>query len=420
MNDTLRHLLIFIVIISTGTVLIFYDQTLLFIMALEAMIGFLFLVLFSPGFGAELKSSVQDLHKISFIRRYKNNKPSFKMAEPKKIPAKKQEPLFVKEKDTGFNLDLHSFISSVKALGKSLSTRKKGDKKKSSEIDRLPDTTVSKNGDVSALALAGELSDDAGMPGKGTGGGQGTKSASPQSVEDPFLSLSSDELESGLLDAYDEEEREKTPIEPEIPVPSPDSQPIMDATSGLTIGEADIPTPPQDVSIEHQDSLNTTEPDLEEFDDLEGSDAIDQNLGELEDIGTGDLEPEEEVANNVPETGTPATPPPLESLDQAPETNETPVQPGPAGSPTFAVPAPDQRPAEQSDMTIFTTPTSADDEMVKSLASETKTAKKSKDASLLRELKDFNAPAKDIEGELNEIFSEMNTAEKKNSKVKPS
>ena len=71
-------------------------------------------------------------------------------------------------------------------------------------------------------------------------------------------------------------------------------------------------------------------------------------------------------------------------------------------------------------MAIFTAPVSAEDEMVRSLASDAKTTKKAKDASLLRDLRDFNAPATDIEGELNEIFSELNASADKKTKTKPS
>ena len=69
MNDTLRHLLILIIILGTGIPLIILDLPLLYILVLEAVIGFLLLVLLSPGFGAELKESVSDLLKISFIRK---------------------------------------------------------------------------------------------------------------------------------------------------------------------------------------------------------------------------------------------------------------------------------------------------------------------------------------------------------------
>jgi cell division protein FtsB len=71
-------------------------------------------------------------------------------------------------------------------------------------------------------------------------------------------------------------------------------------------------------------------------------------------------------------------------------------------------------------MTVFTAPVSADDRIISSLADALKTTKKVKDISLLRELKDFSAPAKDIEKELSDLYQGLDMISERKNKIKPS
>ncbi len=417
MNDTIRRLLIFIIILGTGTALIIFDLPLLFILVLESFIGFLLLVLLSPGFGAEIRRTTFDLLKISFIRKDNGKKTLFKIPVPKKTAPKKPEPLFVIEEEKVIPSPKSPRGSSFWALFDRFTLRKPAGTKKPVTPARLPDTTAGKNGDISALALAGELDGDAGT-------GRGARGKAPLPVEDPFLSLSSDELETGFLDNFDTAELEtKTVPAPESTAPLPDSPPIMDATSGLTIGEADIPLPPQEIPAGPAEGGEATGPEPEEYYGLEGSDIIDKDFGEFEDAEITGMGPDETVSREGAGPGTTVQSPPLEPVEPEPETPEPAPAPA-AGSPALLSPAggalPGEPPAGQQDMAIFTAPVSAEDEMVRSLASDAKTTKKAKDSSLLRELKDFNAPATDIEGELNEIFSELNAAAEKKTKTKTS
>ena len=67
------------------------------------------------------------------------------------------------------------------------------------------------------------------------------------------------------------------------------------------------------------------------------------------------------------------------------------------------------------------TATGSDDDMLSSLASDIKHVTKEKDVSLLRELKDFKAPATDIEKELLEMSEQLNASKgaiKKNLSAK--
>jgi hypothetical protein len=61
----------------------------------------------------------------------------------------------------------------------------------------------------------------------------------------------------------------------------------------------------------------------------------------------------------------------------------------------------------------------SDADLLSSLASDVKAVKKDKDLSLLRELKDFKAPAVEIENELSEMYVRMNAIPKSGEKKPP-
>jgi len=61
----------------------------------------------------------------------------------------------------------------------------------------------------------------------------------------------------------------------------------------------------------------------------------------------------------------------------------------------------------------------SDEDLLSSIASDVKTIKKEKDVSLLRELKDFKAPADEIESELKDMFGRMSSIQKPKEKSSP-
>jgi hypothetical protein len=74
-----------------------------------------------------------------------------------------------------------------------------------------------------------------------------------------------------------------------------------------------------------------------------------------------------------------------------------------------------------SDMAKFSGGASASDEdMLSSLASDIKRVIKEKDVSLLRDLKDFKAPATDIENELTEMSDRLKASTGRKKKGVPS
>jgi hypothetical protein len=290
------------------------------------------------------------------------------------------------------------------------------------ESDKILPKTVSEKGNVSALAQAGELSPDSGIvEGAKPGGPGGTRAGSDlpaPSLDDPFLSLSRDELDSGFLDTGNEEDKTGTDIKPDTP--SPDAfPPYVPGSSGVIIGESDIPIPPQEVPLEGppdvQEPSPSDEPDLEEFDNSGALDTIDQNIDELDTLDLDSVELNDETWEEDTDTEDSPPPPPPEIKPLAPEAPGTAGPAAPPGSPP-RVPGMNQNAGDLTDMTVFTTPVSADDLLVSSLAADIKIAKKARDVSLLRELKDYKAPAKKIEEELSDLYAALSAASDKTVK----
>jgi len=75
---------------------------------------------------------------------------------------------------------------------------------------------------------------------------------------------------------------------------------------------------------------------------------------------------------------------------------------------------------DPGDMTAFTALVESDKDMLSSLVGDIKTARKTQNVSLLRELKDFQEPAKEIESELTEIYAALTTTVKRKKKTEPS
>jgi hypothetical protein len=77
---------------------------------------------------------------------------------------------------------------------------------------------------------------------------------------------------------------------------------------------------------------------------------------------------------------------------------------------------------DQTDMSSFAagTATGTDEDMPSSLASDIKQVKKEDDVSLLRELKDFKAPATEIEKDIMELSEQLTGLGKGEKKKIPS
>ena len=161
---------------------------------------------------------------------------------------------------------------------------------------------------------------------------------------------------------------------------------------------------------------------LDEFSGLEGSGSMDEEFGDLDNLNLDDVELDEEEGGTAMAAG-PVEAPPGEDV--------APAAPAPAESSaikTAWIPSDAPKDADlsedqigvQSDMASFAGGAGGTDEdLLSSIASDVKHVKKDKDVSLLRELKDFKAPAAEIENELGDMYRKMGAGPKRKDKTKP-
>jgi len=449
MKERIRRALIFVTIIGAGTFLILFDLPLLMILPLILLIAGVLLILSGAVTVGDLKALGASL------KRRGKTKPAADPAAPqaaspspagRDTPAKKRFPpnlgsLFRKKPKkstpakgatmsqkpavgTKKKISLHvsALLSSAKTLGTLVTSRKKPDPDKLKKIDNLLDAAVSEKAGASMRRSVGILDQVPPMPGAGAlsgGYGKNQPMQKPRD-DDPFLSLSNDELESGLLDELEDEGTPQpappqNPTETQAPVFTVE---VPEGGEGTPISEPDIPLPPQEISSSGEDMALENEPELEGLPVFEGLESVDDNLGELENLNLDsvnlDDEPEENPMVTRPPRPAPATaapvppaspvPPALSSIPAAPEQAPLFPPPAPAGS--------SKSQKEQAEIAAFAAGTGGDEDvdMLSSLAADIKSAKKEVDLSLLRDLKDFKAEGKTLETELSDIYATLNTA----------
>ena len=321
------------------------------------------------------------------------------------ITAKKTEknvPAKLKKKTGGIQYHLSLLASSIKSFGKIISERKKP-AKKPEEINKLLERTITeKVSRGSALDSAATIPSASGSNRDGAGG-----SLPPDGNEnDPFLSLSEEDFGTGLLDDLDEPE----------PAAGSQNTPITtDVDSGLSL--PDMPALPDETTADADAILraNADDDGSNELNGLDGGESVDETLGDLDNINLDDIDLGDDSGMQDP-------------LPQTPAPSAAGPGPGsgsliPATPITVAGGSESSADTDKTEMSSFAagTITGSDDDMLSSLASDIKQVKKEKDVSLLRELKDFKAPATDIEKELLEMSEHLNASKgamKKNLSTK--
>ena len=352
--------------------------------------------------------------KIGIIRRL--NEMKFFEKKPVQTPEQKKELLKSTVIKNGAVSHLRLFISSLGSLGTILKERSKHEKKVE-HINELLDKTVSEKVKGSALASAGNGVDTR-IPLPVSGGALGQQEQVKD--QDPFLSLSADEFDASLLDGLDDQD----------PLPSSSSLLGMSPTgptggSGLTINEPDIPTPSLDIGSVAGAILNDNADGLEEFKGLEGGELIDQDFGDLDNLNFDDVDLDVDLDVDIEEE-TPAATGSMPSLSAIP--GKVPLSDAAATVKTDWIPsdAPqgtntaENEISTHDEMASFAAGASgSDDDLLSSLASDVKHVKKEKNTSLLRDLKDFKAPADDIENELKDICQKIKAARSPEKKTVP-
>jgi hypothetical protein len=414
MKENIRRLVLFAAIVGTGSILIFVDIPLLYLLPLIIVIGFSLLVLLGSITVTDIKNAVSKLglknlrerpllKRLDSIKLFEKKKTSRKEATTKE--PEKNSPVKLKVKTDGIQYHLSLLASSIKSFGKILTERKKT-AKKPEEINKLLEKTITeKVNKGSALDSAATVPSVSGSNRGGAGGALLTENGSES---DPFLSLSDEDLGTGLLDGLDE---------PEPAAASENTQVSQDMDSGISLPDLDMPALPDETAADADAILRANADDngLNELNGLDGGEAVDETLGDLDSINLDDIDLGDDSGVQDPLPQTPASPAAGMALGSGSLIPATPI--------TVAGGSESSADTNKTDMSSFAAGTAAgsDDDMLSSLASDIKQVKKENDVSLLRELKDFKAPATDIEKELLEMSGQLNASKgaiKKNLSTK--
>jgi hypothetical protein len=399
MKESLRRVILFAVIVTIGSVMILLDVPLLLLIPLILATGFVVLLLIGAITFSDIKSvfrrpKFENLKKISFLKRldaikFFEKKPAQTEKKPAP-PLKKNAGTTATEGKTATVSHFRSFLSSIGSLGTVIRERSRH-KKKVEHINELLDKTVSEK--VKSSALAGAGKEKISGTGPGSTGGEPLEQIRDQ---DPFMSLSGDEFDASLLDGLaDSEPVSLSPSSGPVPLP-----PATDG-SGSAIPDPDIPLPSLDISSEAEGILKDNEGGLEEFSGLEGGETIDQDFKDLDNLDLENID----LDTGLEEVATEAAAPPVSGGESPPDaTLSVKTDWIPSDAPRGAGSTGEQS-ASQSDISSFAKGASgSDDDLLSSLSSDVKHVKKEKNLSLLRDLKDFKAPAKSIEDELKETY----------------
>jgi hypothetical protein len=424
MKAGLRRLILLLVIVVTGSVMILSDIPLIIMIPFIIIVGLILLLLLGAitpadirslfkkgialqktpesktGAKTEKKSFIQRLDEIKFFE-----KPSPKSAPAAPLPPTKKSVPGVVEKKPGISGHLSSIVTSLSSLGSILKERGRH-VKKVEDINKLLDKTVSEKVKMSALADAGKIGS--------VGGGAAPALSGGAKEEDLFLSLSGEEFDTGLLDELDDQEK---------PAMAPGGAEALPASIGgsspTSLAESELSMPALDITSDTSEILKENMPGLEEFSGLEGDESIDQEFSDLENLSIDDVNLDEEFPEDKKDDTEKSSDEPLKEI---PEPSSPSEKPGVVKTEWISSDAPgggtDQI-STQADMVVFAGGSQGTDEdLLSSIASDVKTVKKETDISLVRELKDFKAPATDIEKELTDMYGRLQ-AMPKNGQRKP-
>ncbi|MGB8219269.1 MAG: hypothetical protein WCE46_02665 [Methanoregula sp.] len=414
MKENIRRLVLFATIVGIGSILIFVDIPLLYLIPLVTVVGFVLLIFLGSITVTDIKNavsklSIKNLRERPLLKRLDSIKFFEKKKTSRKGTAAKEQgknvPVKLKEKTGGIQYHLSLLASSIKSFGKILTERKKNTKKPE-EINKLLEKTITeKVSKGSALDSAATIPS---VSGSNRGGAGGVLPAENGNESDPFLSLSDEDLGTGLLDGLDE---------PEPAAASETIQTSSDVDSGLSLPDLDMPALPDETAADADAILRANADDngLNELNGLDDGEAVDETLNDLDNINLEDIDLGDDngMQDSLPQTPTPQSAGP--ALGSGSLIPATPI--------TVAGGSESSADTDKTDMSSFAAGNAAgsDDDMLSSLASDIKQVKKEKDVSLLRELKDFKAPATDIEKELLEMSEQLNAskgATKKNLSAK--
>lgn len=426
MRKEIRRFVMFCTILTVGLVLLFIDvtfiQLLILLLVLAGVLPFLFgLVTIAEVRTAFGTFKEQKLKKISILKKLDEIKlfekkgaqkqepaPAKKPAKPVTEPAK-PVPGGESTRTLPFSAQIGSLIATFSSLGTIIRERTRRERKVT-DINKMLDKTVSEKVEKGQAPAAAPLP---------APGGAGSASSAEA---DPFLSLSGDEFDDGLLDGLDEGD---------LAMPGMPGEDGMPSGTGLSddmsLSEPELAMPSLELDSAASDILkaNAGDEEAEGFGGLEeaGESGMDADFGDLDSLSLDDVDLDVDLDEDMDTSGD-AEPEPAAA---EPATAAAPAgaaeTPGavktawiPSDAPGGADTTEDQL-GMQSDMAAFASSSGGTDEdLLSSIASDVKHVTKEKDLSLLRELKDFKAPADQIEKELTEMYQRMSAVQKPKDK----
>ena len=410
MKERLRRIILFAIIVITGSVMILMDMPLILLIPLIFTTGFVALLLVGGITVSDISSvfrrpESEHLKKISILKRLDEirffEKPPgrpgrkivFRLREDSgRGTAKKTSPVS----------QVRSLFSSFSSLGTVIREQKRH-QRKVEHINELLDKTVSEKVKGSALAGAAK---DAGAGTATVTGSDGPGLQEQAKDQDPFMSLSEDEFDISLLDGLEDAE----PLQPSHP--GQGASPSETVTPELAIPEPDISLPSLDIDLADRILLEK-ESGLEEFSGLEGIESIDLDFKDLDTMDFNEGDDTIVTENGVSEEAVPSAghPSPEETGTPWVKTDRIPSDGFPKAGDRVSFGSEISSPVRGVSR--------RDEDLLNSLASDVRYVKKERDLSLLRELKDFKAPAHEIDNELKETYERLILPEPKKISIAP-
>jgi hypothetical protein len=412
MKESVRRIVMLCTILTFGLILIFFDVTLLQLFLMMIVLVIVLPFLLGIATVTEVRTALAEMKKSGILKRldemkfFEKSTAAKGQAAPKKPESPPQKPgktdaPKASDKSGGIGAQLKSIVASISSLGTILKEKSRRGKKVE-DINKMLDKAVTGNVPGSpATKPAPAAGGGTSLPSPGGAGGAGGE-------EDPFLSLSGDEFDAGLLDGLDDD------------MPQPDAAAAPDAGGGPAPDAPELLMP----SMDSPEESAGTDSGMDAFSGLEGGDAMDSELGDLDNLSLDDVEMDDDMADAPapaaaggaqPEEAGAAAP------AAAPAAESTAVKTAwiPSDAPAGAD-NPEDMIGIQSDMASFASSSGGSDEdLLSSIASDVKTVKKEADLSLLRELKDFKAPAAEIEDELKTMYAKIGGTKKQPENTLP-
>ncbi|OPX64511.1 MULTISPECIES: hypothetical protein [unclassified Methanoregula] len=422
MKENLRKPILFLIIVVVGSVLVLFDFPLTALLPLLIVIGFATLLALGSITIPEIRGGIASLGKSGILKRlndikiFEKTPAGAQAAAAKPVPAhapiKKEEPKKKgSEEKPGLASHISTLFSSIRSVGSIL--QQKGKREKNvEEIDKILDRTVTEKVSAPPPAAAAPAT-----PAKAGGAG-----GAQLDMDDPFMSLSADEFDAGLLDGLgDDEAQVQASPAPSAPVPDTGGLLPVSPAEGpdLLAPELDVDSAASDILKQAGEGAGGTS---DEFSGLDSGSLSDEDFGDLDNLNLDDvsLDADLEGGDAVPApSSAPAAPVP-QAPAAAPGSDSNAVKTAwiPSDAPKDAGEVEDEV-STQADMAAFASGAGGDEDLLSSLAADVKHVKKEQDLSLLRELKDFRAPATEIEKELSGMYERMGAGKPSRKKEPP-